>query len=1221
MRISECVLRDLEDEPESVVRVDATARLGTDIKEYVLTDRLAGEFCKVLGRVMDAARPPGNPTTKIGVWVSGFFGSGKSHFAKLAGHMLADTPVGADTTRSLFRTLLHAGRHNDDRLAELLQQAASYGLNCHLASFDITRVHTPAAEQNVGLTFLTALYRSLGLSPITAFAEVELELKAAGQYEAFCSTYKAATGREWSDDREMVSSQALAAKHLPQFLPDRHPTVDEALENLQATIGDASKSLDIDRVVDQMLRWLASQPANRRLIFVADEVGAWAGGNLNRIEQIRGLVESLGEKGQGRIWLLVTSQEKLSEVVTNITGTGEKDFLQRLEARFQTNVHLESSEVGIIAEDRILKKKPAGYTELEKLWTGKQEILRDIGEPPGLELGANYPLVDKDGFAKDYPFLPYQLAAAADLFGSMRGVKVSSGARTMVNVAFDATRALGNKDLGALVTWDQIFDAANRDNEFADEQYLGSQGLDYIGTADRDVTDIAFERPSRTLKTLWLVQQSQRIPRTSRNLARLLTASVDTDVLVLEQQVTEALKALEARNFVRREVGTEQWKFLTQDEVTVEKIVRRLSEEVKAGRLRKEIGEMCSARLGGAYNGVITQGVSNTRFEYGVSFGGTFLKNESAPVQLEVMFEGTPSAASVSAGIAATLEKSSVSWLAPEAPRLEERLRRVLAIEGLRDDEEFRRIATERTQAEADKLENEAVQLRREAESEIQSVFEQGKLIYAGKTVALGAQNGSAKAQVEAAIKDRIDCVYTRFGEGDRRFKAENIERLFAAPPGERMAMDPELGVFSVDGHVNSNNVLVEEATSFLKGSMKTTGADITERFSKVPFGWQPDLLRYVAAAMFVDGKVSAADKANKSFDDPRSPQARVLFGTLAFRSTRLIVEEDALTPEETTAARNLLVELGKTPQDSGEIALKDATLLLCTEVTRRSALVEKAASVSLPLPPLFDGLRATLDEIEGAGSRVKVVRALLGHADALGAASAALAQLEAFDRSHGFDQFDRSRRLLRAAAEAGLKDDPTHGTRVEEAEEQTQILIDQRRVLDEWEGTFRTYRLNVLEAFKAVYAPLRGELHRCVAEARTEVTGMPEYGELTLGNRAVVRTQFLGEGKPLAEVALPDMKNEDQLLAANAEYSIAHMRASLAGLASLTGQAKALVLQLHAEEQRQRGEKERQVIWEPAKAFAGRSFETPEEVEEALDAEKKRLMELARQGKIIRVV
>ena len=1224
MKIRECIERPLSDEPQSVVKVYETAKLRTDIQEYVLTDRLAQDLAKVLEGVIDSARPGYAGTDKIGVWISGFFGSGKSHFAKLAGHLLADTPVGSDTARSVFGALLHRGRPSDDQLRELFQQGTNYRLACHLVTFDITALHAAAADKNVGLTFLRGFYHSLGLSDVIPFAERELELQSAGKYEEFLQLYDAKTGGAWAEDKDMITSSPRFAECLAELLPNRYPTSQLAHDSLRLSMEQVNALLTIDGIVDTLLRWLdASQKASankapHRLVFVADEVGAWAGRDMKRIEQLRSLIEVLSSKGQGRIWLLATSQEKLSAVVQNTTA--DREMLQRLEARFGINVHLESSEVGTVIEDRILRKRPTSRQALVDLWDKRQAMLRDIAESPGLELGANYPRPERDRFVADYPFLPYQIEASADIFGGMRGVKVSSGARSMIRVVFDATRELADAELGSVVSWDRIFDSANRDNEFADEQYLGSQGLEYLNSADRDVTGTPVA-PSRLLKTLWLIDKSPRIPRTERNLARLLVTQLDSDILQLESQVAETLAGLVQRNFVRQEVTTGQWKFLTQDEVTVEKIVRRITDELKATEVRQEVSKLYSDRLLTLFNGRITHGKSNTTFEYAVLLSDVPLKNEQAPVKLRVAFAGTPAGHRAAEDSALYLEEPVVHWVVDLSQKLEERLRRAMAIERLPEDEEFRRIATDRTKKEAEKLEGEASQLRRDAESEVEAVFRSGVLHYAGDSVQLAEQNGGTRAKVEIALRNRIDAKYFRFTEGDRAFKAENVDKLFTVPPSSRAGLDPNLGLFDADGHVHGNHVLVEAVTDYLRATSKNSGQDLADNFARPPFGWQADLLRYLAAAMFVDGKLSAADRAGKRYDNPRQAAARALFGTLAFRTTRLEVEEEAITPAESTAARSLLTDLGHPPADGSEVALKEATLLLCGDLSKRLSAVEKAKEVELPLPDLYGKIPLLVEEIETAGSRTKVIRALLAEAEPLKSGYSALKQLEEFGKHAGFAQYRRSQQLLAAALQAGLAEDSAWGPKVQEARDEMESLRQQKRVLDEWDGAFKRYRLQVLDAFRAVYLPLRKDLSQRTEGAHKTVLDMPEYQALELGDKAQIRTRFLAEGKPLHPVIVPELRDEQQLLVANSEYSIPHLQAALAALDTQISAARGTVLKLYEEEQRRRGEESKTATWDMKKAFGGKRFETTEQVDAVFDTEKERVKAVILDGKTVEVV
>jgi hypothetical protein len=1241
LTVREIMDRDLADEPQSVVRVYETSKLRTDFLEYVLTDQLAREFAKVLERVIDSARPSGGETDKVGVWVSGFFGSGKSHFAKLAGHVLSDTRVGSDSARDLFAHLLHSERASDERLRELLQQAKTYRLACQLVLFDIMAFHSAAADRNVGLTVLRAFYDSLGLSKVVAFAERELELQAAGKYAAFIELYQQKGGVSWEEDKNLASSSALVAECLAELMPDRFRTPELAHQSLELAMREAEGHLTIDGVVDRLLRWLdqlqrEAGSAPQRLIFVADEVGAWAGRDRNRIEQIRSLADTLAGKAQGRIWLIATSQEQLSAVVQNAPiadARAAEELLQRLEARFRTNVHLESSEVGTVIEDRVLRKRPSAQPALIQLWTKHEQQLRDISEPPGLELGANYPRADREPFIRDYPFLPYQLQAAADTFGGMRGVKISSGARSMIGVAFDALRSLATRRLGDVVSWDQIFDSANRENEFADEQYLGGQGLEYLNSADRDVLGAPVARPTRLLKALWLAQQSTRIPRTPRNLARLLADRLDIDLLQLERDVNQTLESLQERNFVRREAATEQWKFLTQDEVTVEKIVKRLAEDIRQRDVREAVQKEYTTQLQGVFNGRITVGSSNTAFEYGLFLNANPVRNERAAVQLRVdIVAGGSEAQRIAEESATNLDGPEVRWVIEAMSRLEDRLRRAIAIERLESDEEYRRIATSRTKIEAAKLQAEADELRKDAASDVERALQSGSLYWGGNQADLepssngarsarGGHSTAARAKVEEALRDRILACYFRFADGDRTFDTRNIEKLFTMPAGDRAGLDTGLGLFEPDGHVRGNDVLVEELSTFLKSSTKTSGQDVADHFGGVPYGWPPDLLRYAATGMFVDGKMSVRDRGGRRYEDPREPGARTLFGTAAFKTVRLEIEEEALTPDESGQARTLLTELGHPPADGGEVALKEATLALTNDLARRVGVLEKARAVGLPLPTAYDAIPTAVDSIDASASRVKVVRALLAHGHDLRNASSALTGLEDFERVHGFEQYRRSKQLLQAALQAGLTDDPTYGASVQNARDELEALETQRRVLDEWDGAYRNYRLELLDTFKAVYTPLRHELHKRSQEARQLITEMPEFKELSLGDRALVRVDFLGEGKPLQEVSLPELRGDEQLLQANVEYSIPHMRTALAALDNQVSQARARVIELYTAHQKHDGPGGEIVTWKPAQAFAGKRFTLPEEIDDAFDPERERLKALVREGKTIQVV
>jgi hypothetical protein len=162
------------------------------------------------------------------------------------------------------------------------------------------------------------------------------------------------------------------------------------------------------------------------------------------------------------------------------------------------------------------------------------------------------------------------------------------------------------------------------------------------------------------------------------------------------------------------------------------------------------------------------------------------------------------------------------------------------------------------------------------------------------------------------------------------------------------------------------------------------------------------------------------------------------------------------------------------------------------------------------------------------------------------------------------------------------------------------------------------------LDAFKDVYVPLRERLTKETDAARRAILDMPEFSALSHPHQLKVRAKFLDRGAPLQELSSVTLHEDAQVLKANEAFSIAHLRTALGGIDAQVQQAKGLVLSLFTKEQLERGEKERTVTWQPAKAFAGKRFKTVPELEEAFATFTEQLEELKRQildGKEIQVL
>jgi hypothetical protein len=1223
--IRDIIDRDLSAEISGggVVKVIDKSLLEADLREYVLTDQLAKEFARVVEPVVEAARPAATGSDKVGIWVSGFFGSGKSHFAKLLGHVLADTAVASGGARELFERHLVAGRPADDRLRDLLQQARVHELRVHLVPFDIMAFHA-GADDHIGIVVLRALHTAEGLSKSIVVAEHEAEIKAHDKWEEFLQRYRDESGTDWFEERDMAIVFPTFATVLAEVLPERFASADLALRSLELA-NDDLRSLTPAGAVAKLNVWLtrraAETPGRHVLLFVVDEVGAWSGRQLKRIEQVRSFVEQLAVDGKGKIWFLATSQEKLSDVVQNTEEANvnaANELLQRLTARFQTNVHLESSEVGTVIENRVLAKKPAARKELTDLWASRLGVIKDLAET-GIKLNGAYPSADEERFVRDYPFLPYQLPLAADIFGAMRGVKVSGGARSMIKVAFDATSRTADQDVGAVISWDQIFDSANQDNEFKDEKYLGSHGLTHIEHADRDLAASTPVKPSRVLKVLWLAQQTGRVPGTVKNLARMLADRLDADILRLEADVRTTLERLAELSYVRQDVGTEAWRFLTPDEVTVEKLVNEISEQVPEKDVRSELHKISVDQIKAQFPGRLTHGKSRTTFRYGLSLNSDSIANEAEAVSLALHFDGSEGAKRSDREFATYLDRPEVVWVIDIPDRLTSRLRRAIAIDRLSTDERFRSIATERTQEEAKRLEAEAARSRREIATDVDRALDGGTLYWGGTKTALATAAGkstSAKARIEAALHEAVDAAFDQFTLGDRAFEERNIDRVLTVPPSQRAALDAGVGFFDGDGHVHPDHPVLERVMQHLQGSTKTTGADVVGRFEAKPYGWPADLARYAAASLFVDGKIALLDPAGTRWDDPSAPQARAQLGTAAFRKVSLVVEEAPLLADELANVRKLLSDLGQPTPDGTESTLHDGVRKLQAKLAERLASVARAEQVGLPLPASIDGLRTALDDIAGAGTRAKTLRAAIHQLPALRAGVASLDAIDTFAANHGFEQFDRAMKMLDLAERSGLADDAIHGETIRDAREQLEAIRDQRRVIDEWNGPFQTYRQNVLDAYRATYVPLRDGVRQSVEEARSAILDDPDFQGLPAADAVRIRASVLAPGNTLAEMSAPDLKSEKDLLDAATHFSIAHLRTINAAIPGELARARGLIIDL-----KNKDDVRQTVTWRSADHLVGRTFTEGDQVRHAFDTARDEILTDVEAGKIVKVI
>lgn len=549
MRISELFVKPVERPIEGVIKADDQRHLETEVEEFVVTREIAKGLSEFVERYLE------EPGTN-GVWISGFFGSGKSHLLKIVSLLLDRNP-------------LPSGRHPSEIiLPKIEDEILRGGLRraCQVPATSVLFNIDQKADQIGGdpgapilSVFLKVLNELRGYhSRQGHIAQFEHGLAKKEQLEGFKQAWQAATGTSWEDARidvEYLENETFAEVYSAYAGVSQ----DEALR-----LFDRSREnfkVSIESFAEQVKEYIDSQGPDFRLNFFVDEVGQFIGPNSQLMLNLQTVAESLATKCEGRAWVLVTSQGDLKRVLGELDGTVTQDFT-KIQGRFKTRLTLTSADVKEVIQKRLLAK-----TEAEP------EVLTTIYDREKDNLVTLYRFSDdsvqykswrgSDEFCDFYPFHPYQF----DLFqrcieqlsrhDMFTGRHTSVGERSMLEVFQSVVKGMREETVGGLATFDRMFDgiAATLRGDVQTSIHQAASQLDLPLTL-------------RVMKALFLLKWVREFKATPRNVAILLIDRPALDIAAHEKAVGEALEVLARQSYLQR--NGDVYEFLTDTEKDIE---------------------------------------------------------------------------------------------------------------------------------------------------------------------------------------------------------------------------------------------------------------------------------------------------------------------------------------------------------------------------------------------------------------------------------------------------------------------------------------------------------------------------------------------------------------------------------------------------------------------------------------------------------------------------
>lgn len=549
---------------EGVIKADDNASLRTEVEEYVITDELELRLDDFLDAYIDYQNANG-------VWISGFFGSGKSHLLKMVAMLLAGTDFDGISVSEVFQRKCEK---KNKLLAAKIAKAVAIPSESILFNIDQKADVISKKEIDALLAvFVKVFDEKCGYYGKQGYiAHFERQLDEDRLLDKFKAAFEQHAAMSWDSGRERVIRVGSAIDKAYNEITG---------ENVTGVINKHREDykLSIEDFAEQVKRYIDRKGKDFRLNFFVDEVGQFIAKNDKLMVNLQTIAESLATKCRGRAWVIVTAQEEMSSVIGELTKTEGNDFT-KIQARFANRMKLTSTNVAEVIQKRLLSKTEEGVTALLPLYERESGNFRTLFDFTEGQKYRNFE--NEDHFCSCYPFIPYQFELfqlairGLSTHNAFEGKHSSVGERSMLGVFQEVAIQIADNTIGELATFDLMYKGIS--------STLKSHLLS-VRAAEKNLDN---ELAVRLLKALLLVKYVKEFKASVPNLCVLMISRFDQDLTQLRKDVEEALNLLENQIYIQR--NGEYYEFLTDEEKDVEQEIK--STEVDATEVADELHKM-----------------------------------------------------------------------------------------------------------------------------------------------------------------------------------------------------------------------------------------------------------------------------------------------------------------------------------------------------------------------------------------------------------------------------------------------------------------------------------------------------------------------------------------------------------------------------------------------------------------------------------------------------
>lgn len=887
MKIKDMFAKKIDREIQGVIIVGQgeDANVSQELEEYVVTRELQKHFADFYSAYKKGIV---GTTPKMGVWISGFFGSGKSHFLKILSYLLENRQVGDRKAMDYF---VEDKKIVDPMVLADMKLAADTPTDVILFNID-SKSETNGKQNKDAIVnvFLKVFNQMQGFcGSIPHVADLERRLSEEGRYDEFKAAFEEEYGDPWEESRQdfdFIQDSVVDALVSMDFMSEAAARnwCEKAVEPYTISIEDFAK---------RVKNYIERKGNNHHVVFLVDEIGQYIGDDSKLMLNLQTVTEELGKECMGKAWVIVTSQQDIDSI-TKVKGN---DF-SKIQGRFDTRLSLSSANVDAVIKKRILEKTEPAAQTLRLLYEQKATIIKNLivfNDTAEKKLYAS-----AEDFAEVYPFVPYQFNLLSSVLTSIRthgasGKHLSGGERSMLALFKESAVNVMNEEMGVIVPFHRFYDALEN---FLDHSHSGviirAYDNSYINPEkkDRDVFAI------NVLKTLFMIKYVLEIEANIDNITSLMIENIDDDRIELKGRVEEALKVLMRQMLIQKNGSI--YVFLTDEEQEVNNEIEK--ENVETPEIITKVAEMIFEDIfpGKRY----TYPAFNGRYAFGFNQfvdDRPYKANQNYDIGLRVLtpwYDGSTDDGTLR--IMSGQGREVLVVLPNDAEFLTE-IQAYLKIEGFLRKNTSTQLAKYETIKEAKRVEMR--ERNQNAKLYLTEALKEATIYVNGDVVRVNGKEVSSR--INEAIGRLVQTVYHKLSYIDAPMGEAEIRKMLHQ--SNQLAL-------SLEGGTESNAYALDDVQGFIamntRNHMKTSMKTVKDRFMKAPYGFVEDDVNWLVARLFKRGDLSfTVNGAAVSLNNKTEEEIIGFITKKAFAEKLLMEERIRVSDKDKKAVRDVMKE------------------------------------------------------------------------------------------------------------------------------------------------------------------------------------------------------------------------------------------------------------------------------------------------------------------------